>query len=82
MVIQFRPTLKQSYEHNSFMFDDNSTHVLLLGERNVPPSPLICMAKLASTSNEIKEVFLYYSLCHILSNPSFKLLMVNLMVKP
>ena len=44
------PTLKRSYEHNSFMFEDKGTHVLLLGERNVPPSPLICMVELTSSS--------------------------------
>ena len=65
------PTLKQSYEHNLFMFEDNGTHVLLLGEKNVPPSPLICMPEIASTSHEIEEVFLCYSLCHVLSNVSF-----------
>ena len=65
------PTLKWSYKHNLLMFKDNGTHVLLLGENNVPPSLLICMAEIASTSHEIKEVFLYYSLCHVLSNVSF-----------
>ena len=62
------PSLKQSYEHNSFMFDDNGIHVLLLGEKNVPPSPLICTAKISKLSNEIEQVFLCYSLCHMLSN--------------
>ena len=42
------PALEQSYEHNLFMFDDNGTHVLLLGEKNVLLSPLICMVELAS----------------------------------
>ena len=40
------PSLKQSYKHNLFMFDDNGKHVLLLGEKNIPLSPLICMAEL------------------------------------
>ena len=53
------------------MFEDNGTHVLLLGENNVPPSPLICMVEIASASHEINEVFLCYSLCHVLSNASF-----------
>ena len=67
------PSLKRSYEHNSFTFDDNGTHVLLLGEKNVPASPLICTAELStlSSNNEIEEVFLCYSLCHLLSNSSF-----------
>ena len=50
------------------MFEEKGTHVLLLGETSVPPSPLICMAELISSSNEIEEVFLCYSLCHVLSN--------------
>ena len=65
------PSLKQSYKHNLFMLDDNGKHVLLLGEKHVPPSPLIYMAELTSISHEIEEVFLYYSLCHLLSNDSF-----------
>ena len=36
------PSLKRSYEHNTLAFEVNGTHVLLMGERNVPPSPLIC----------------------------------------
>ena len=65
------PVLKQSYKHSLFMYEDNGTHVLLLGEKNVPSSPLIRMAKITSNSNEIDEVFLCYSLCHVLSNVSF-----------
>ena len=65
------PSLKRSYEHNSLMFDVNGKHVLLLGEKHIPPSPLICMAELTSKSDEIKEVFLCYSLCHLLSTHSF-----------
>ena len=34
--------LKQSYEHNTIVFEANGKHVLLLGEWDVPPSPLIC----------------------------------------
>ena len=41
-------SLRQSYQHNSFMFNAASgTHVLLLGEKDVPASPLICMAELS-----------------------------------
>ena len=65
------PTLKQSYKHNLFMFEDNGTHVKLLIEKNVPPSPLICMTEITSYSNEIEELFLCYSLCHVLTNVSF-----------
>ena len=52
------------------MFDANGSHVSLLGEKNVPSSPLFCTAKFFSLSNkdEIEEVFLCYSLCHMLSN--------------
>ena len=53
------------------MFDDNGKHVLLLGEKNIPLSPLICMAELTSSFDAIEEVFLCYSLCHLLSNDSF-----------
>ena len=66
------PTLKRSYEHNSFMFEVNGTHVLLLGEKNVPSSPLICTAELLSSFDEIEQVFLCYSLCHLLSNSCFE----------
>ena len=56
------PTLKRSYKHNSFMFDHNGTHVLLLGKKNVPSSPLICTTEMVSLSSEIDKVFLCYSL--------------------
>ena len=74
------PTLKWSYEANLLMFEDMGTHVLLLGERNVLSSPLICMAEIASTSHEINEVFLYYCLCHVLSNVSFMIVMTSVMM--
>ena len=35
------------------MFEDNGTHVLPLGEKNGPPSPLICIAEIASDYHEI-----------------------------
>ena len=38
------PTLKCSYEHNTIAFQDHGVHVLLIGERDVPPSPIICTA--------------------------------------
>ena len=50
------PFLKWSYKHNSFMFVDNETHVLLLGEKNEPTSPLICTAKVDSLSIEINNM--------------------------
>ena len=54
------------------MFEVNGTHVLLLGEKNVPSSPLICTAELSSSFDEIEQVFLCYSLCHLLSNSCFE----------
>ena len=65
------PSLRHSYQHNSFMFDDaNGTHVLLLGEKDMPASPFICTAELSqlSSKDEIEEVFLCYSLSYALSN--------------
>ena len=46
-----RPSLNRSYEHNTLAFEVNGTHVLLMGERNVPPSPLICTTKLSYLEN-------------------------------
>ena len=34
-------SLSRSYQHNTLAFKDNGVHVLLIGERDVPPSPLI-----------------------------------------
>ena len=65
-------TLKRSYKHSSFVLNDNGTHILLLGEKNVPPSPLICTTEIVSLSSEIDKVFVCYSLCHFLSNEPFQ----------
>ena len=35
------PSLKRSYEHNTITFSDQGTHVLLISERDIPPSLLI-----------------------------------------
>lgn len=40
-------TLRPSYEHNSLSFIADGKHVLLLGEKNIPPSPLICTTELS-----------------------------------
>ena len=55
-------SLKRSYEHNTIAFEANGKHVLLLGERDVPPSPLICNAELSylEHSNQIEEVYFCY----------------------
>ena len=39
--------LKRNYEHNSLSFVSNGVHVLLLGESNIPPAPLICNSELS-----------------------------------
>ena len=54
------------------MFEVNGTHVLLLEEKNVPSSPLICRTELLSSFDEIEQVFVCYSLCHLLSNSCFE----------
>ena len=40
----------------------NGKHILLIGERNVPSSPLICTAELSflEHSNQIEEVYFCY----------------------
>ena len=55
-------SLHRSYEHNTIIFTANGKHVLLIGERDVPPSPLICIAELIflERSNQIEEVYFCY----------------------
>ena len=36
-------SLHNSYQSNTLAFEDNGVHVLLLGERDVPPSPLVVL---------------------------------------
>ena len=50
--------LQRSYEHNTIMFTANGKHVLLIGERDVPLSPLICTVELSflEHSSQIEEV--------------------------
>ena len=58
-------TLSRSYAHNTISFRDSAgAHILLIGEREVPASPLVCSAELQSLllNNEIEEFFLCYSL--------------------
>ncbi|MCO5583428.1 hypothetical protein L7F22_037339 [Adiantum nelumboides] len=47
-------SLKRSYVHNMASFDVDGIHVLLLGEKNVPPSPLICAACVDHNGNDLK----------------------------
>ena len=58
------PSLKRSYEHNTLAFEVNGTHVLLMGEQNIPPSSLICTTKLSylEKHEEIKELYFCYVL--------------------
>ena len=51
--------LHRSYEHNTIMFTANGKHILLIGERDVPPTPLICTVELSflERSNQIEEVY-------------------------
>ena len=55
-------SLKRSYEHNSISFLSNGVHVLLLGESNIPPAPLICNSELSYLKKVdlIEEIFLCY----------------------
>ena len=58
-------TLSCSYAHNTISFRDSAgAHILLIGEREVPTSPLVCSDELQSLllNNEIEEFFLCYSL--------------------
>ena len=55
-------SLHRSYEHNTITFTANGKHVLLIGERNVPPTPLICTVEISflERSNQIEEVYFCY----------------------
>ena len=52
-------SLHRSYEHNTITFTANGKHVLLIGKRDVPSTPLICTAELSflDHSNQIEEVY-------------------------
>ena len=55
--------LHRSYEHNTITFTANGRHILLIGERDVPPTPLICTTELSflECSNQIEEAYFCYS---------------------
>ena len=57
-------SLSRSYQHNTLTFEDNGVHVLMMGEQDVPSSPLICNAELISLSNNnaIDSCYLCYFL--------------------
>ena len=52
-------TLKRSYVSNTIAFEDNGVHVLLMGEKDIPSSPLVTSTELNVIANndEIKQVF-------------------------
>ena len=54
-------TLKRSYLSNTLAFTDNGVHVLLMGEKDIPSSPLVCSAEIdvLANNNEIKQAFLF-----------------------
>ena len=62
--------MKRSYEYNTLAFEVNGTHVLLMGEQNVPPSPLIGSIKLSflEKHDAIEEVYFVMSLPTLLSS--------------
>ena len=62
-------SLRRNYQHNTLTFEDNGVHVLLMGEQDVPSSPLICNAELMSLSkdNAIESFYLCYFLSPCLS---------------
>ena len=55
-------SLTRSYQHNTLAFEDNGVHVLLLGEKEVLQSPLICNAEVTflSKNNAIESLYLCY----------------------
>ena len=61
-------SLTRSYQHNTLAFEDNGVHVLIMGESEVPATPLICNAKLSYLiqRNEIEDLHF----CYFMS-PSF-----------
>ena len=55
---------KRSYVSNTIAFEDNGVHVLLMGEKDIPSSPLVCSAEIdvLANNNELKQAFFVYSL--------------------
>lgn len=47
-------SLSCSYQNNTLAFADNGVHVLLLGEKEVPPSPLIHSAEVSHMLKKMK----------------------------
>ena len=41
MVAWLINALKCNYEHNTIAFEDHGVYVLLIGERDVPPTPIV-----------------------------------------
>ena len=70
-------SLHRSYEHNTITFTANGKHVLFIGERNVPPTPLICTAELSflQHSNQIEEVY-FVTVCLEVLNVMWMMLLL------
>ena len=49
-------TLKRSFISNTIAFEDNGVHMLLMGKKDIPSSPLVSSAKIDVLANndEIK----------------------------
>ena len=61
-------TLKRSYEHNTIAIEDHGVHVLLIGDGDVPPSPIICSTERYLHKHDlIKEMFFCYNLSPFMS---------------
>ena len=61
-------SLIRSYQHNTLAFTDKGVHVLLMGESEVPASPLLCNAELSYLLNSKQIEGLHF--CYFMS-PSF-----------
>ena len=56
--------LKGSYISNTIAFEDNGVHRLLIGEKDIPSSPLVFSIEIdvLASKDEIKWAFFVYSL--------------------
>ena len=57
-------TLNRSYTSNAIAFEDNGVHVLLMGEKDIPSSPLVNFVEtdVLANKDEVKWAFFVYSL--------------------
>ena len=56
--------LNRSYISNTIAFEDNGVRVLLMGEKDIPSSPLVNSTEIdvLASKDEIKQAFFFYSL--------------------